>query len=103
MAHYFFKLIPPRPSFAQDMSDEERGMMGQHAAYVKELFKTGAVLAYGPVFDPEGSFGIGLLEMENLDQARQMGENDPTVKAGLNTYTVSPMHVAASQASRGNQ
>ncbi len=103
MAHFFFKLIPPRPTFAQDMSDEERGMMGEHAAYVRSLFDKGTVLAYGPVFDADGSFGIGLLETETLQQAQQLADNDPTVKSGLSTYTLSPMHVAASQPSRVNQ
>ncbi len=85
------------------MSDEERGMMGQHAAYAKRLFDDGAVLAYGPVFDADGSFGIALLEAESLEQAQQLAEDDPTVKSGLNTYTLSPMIIAASQASRVNQ
>jgi hypothetical protein len=25
--HYFFKLIPPRPTFMKDMTDEERRLM----------------------------------------------------------------------------
>ena len=100
MPHFFFKLIPPRPTFAQDMSAEERDLMMQHAAYTKTFFDAGTLLAYGPVFDPAGSFGMGLLEMPSMDEAKQMADNDPTVKAGLSTYTLAPMHIAASQPSR---
>jgi len=28
--HYFFKLIPPRPTFIQDMNDDERRLMDEH-------------------------------------------------------------------------
>ena len=55
MPHFFFKIIPPRPTFAQDMTADERGLMMQHAAYAKDLFDRGQLLAYGPVLDPGGS------------------------------------------------
>ena len=103
MPHFFFKIIPPRATFAHDMTDEERGLMQQHAAYAKELFESGLLLAYGPVLDPEGSFGIGLLEMDSMEQADAMAKNDPSVKVGLNRYTLAPMHIAASQPSRSNR
>ena len=31
--HYVVRLIPPRPTFDQDMGDRERAIMGRHAAY----------------------------------------------------------------------
>ncbi len=82
------------------MTAEERGLMQQHAAYARDLFDKGQLLAYGPVLDPAGSFGIGLLEMDSMEDADRMAASDPTVKAGLNTYTLAPMHIAASQPSR---
>jgi hypothetical protein len=30
--HYFFKLIPPRPTFPHDMTDDERRLMDEHGA-----------------------------------------------------------------------
>ncbi|MFZ3329524.1 MAG: hypothetical protein WA197_02750 [Candidatus Acidiferrales bacterium] len=42
------KLIPPRPTFARDMTAEERAVMQQHVPYVGEAFKQGSVLIYGP-------------------------------------------------------
>ena len=85
------------------MSDDERALMQQHAAYMKTCFDAGSVLAYGPVLDPEGSFGIALLDTGSLEEARQMGEDDPTVRAGMTRCTVAPMHIAASQPSRAKQ
>ena len=47
--HYFLKLIPPRPTFAQDMSDGEKVLMNEHGRYFQEQFTAGRVLLYGPV------------------------------------------------------
>ena len=98
--HFFMRIIPPRPTFAQDITEEERALMMQHAAYVRGFFESGSVLAYGPVLDPEGSFGVGLLEMADLAEAEQFAKNDPSIKCGMNRYTISPMRIAGSQSSR---
>jgi uncharacterized protein YciI len=99
---FYMRIIPPRPTFAQDMTDQERALMIEHAAYVRGFFEAGKVLAYGPVLDPEGSFGVGLLEMADLAEAEQFASNDPSVKCGMNRYTLAPMRIAASQTSRGD-
>jgi uncharacterized protein YciI len=98
--HFFFRLTPPRPTFAQDMTAQERALMGEHAAYMKVFFDSGAVLGYGPVLDPAGSFGVALLEMTDLAEAERFAQGDPTIKAGMNSYTICPMIIAASQPSR---
>ena len=97
---FFFRLIPPRPTFADDMDDDEQELMRQHASYVQECFNEGFVLAYGPVHEPDGSFGLALLEVNDHAEAVRFGDNDPTVLAGLNRYTIAPMHIAAAQAPR---
>jgi uncharacterized protein YciI len=96
--YFFFKLIPPRPSFAQDANAEERAIMKQHSDYCGEHFRAGRVLLYGPVLAQEGAFGIGILEVENEAQARGFGENDPSVLAGLNRFEIAPMRVSAARA-----
>jgi len=44
--HYFFKLIPPRPTFPHDMNDERR-LMDEHGRYFQEHFVAGKLLLYG--------------------------------------------------------
>lgn len=56
------------------------------------------VIAYGPVLDPEGSFGIALLQAADLEEVEQFAQSDPTFQAGLNRYTVAPMMIAEAQA-----
>ena len=33
--HYFFKLIPPRPTFHQDITETEAALMNEHSAYLQ--------------------------------------------------------------------
>jgi uncharacterized protein YciI len=96
--HFYFKLIPPRPTFALDASAEELAMMKKHSDYCGECFRAGKLLLYGPVLAQEGAFGIAILEVENAAKAREFGENDPSVLAGLNRFEIAPMKVSGARA-----
>ena len=96
--HYFFKLIPPRPTFPQDMTDEEKVLMDEHSDYFQQQFDAGKLLLYGPVMAPDGAFGLGILEVAGEAEARQFSENDPSIRAGLNRWEFYPMRVTASRA-----
>jgi len=96
--HYFFKLIPPRPTFMQDMTDEERRLMDEHGRYFKDHFAAGEVLLFGPVMATGGAFGLGVLEMDSEAEARKFGEGGPSVMAGLNKFEIHPMRVSAARA-----
>ena len=67
--HFFVRLIPPRTTFVQDMSNEERALMGQHIVYTRDYFERGKVLLYGPVLAAGGPFGMAALEVEVNDAA----------------------------------
>ena len=95
---YFFKLIPPRPTFPHDMNDDERHLMDEHERYFEEQFEAGRLLLYGPVFATSGSFGLAILEVYSEAEARQFGEADPSVRAGLNRFEIHPMRVSAARA-----
>ncbi len=95
--HYFFKLIPPRVTFPADITQEERELMDEHSAYFQQQFEQGKLLLYGPVMAPEGAFGLAILEVADASEAQRFGENDPSVKAGLNRFSVYPMHVSGAR------
>jgi uncharacterized protein len=96
--HYYFKLIAPRPTFPMDMTDQERALMEEHGAYCAREFDAGKLLLYGPVMAPDGAFGVGILEVADADEARQFGENDPSVRAGMNRFEFYPMRVSNARA-----
>jgi len=83
MPHFFCKLIAPRPTFAFDMNDAEKALMGEHAAYWMSMLNAGTVLLFGPVMDPNGPFGMGVMEADDEAHARRHTDADPAVKAGV--------------------
>jgi uncharacterized protein YciI len=87
--HFFLKLIPSRPTFSQDMTDEERGIMLQHIAYWVELMKQGKVIVFGPVSDPKGVYGMGVIDVENEEDVIKLTSRDPAL--AINTYEWWPM------------
>lgn len=95
--HYFFKLIAPRPTFPQDMTEQERQLMAEHGKYCQEHFERGKLLLFGPVMASEGAFGIGVLQVESEEEARQFGEGDPSVRGGMNKFEIHPMKVSAAR------
>jgi len=81
MPGFVFRLIPPRPRFAFDMSPGERATMTEHATYWRDLAKSGRVLAYGPVNDSAGQYGIGIVVADDLTAAEALRDGDPVMRS----------------------
>jgi uncharacterized protein YciI len=92
MAH-LYRLLPPRPTFAQDMSPPEVEAMERHVAYWQDLLNRRVAVAFGPVLDPKEPWGLGLLDVEEEEAARAIGEADPAVQSGTCRYEVVPMQL----------
>jgi uncharacterized protein len=90
---FLYRLLPPRPTFAQDMSSAEADVMRRHVAYWQDLLNRHVALAFGPVLDPEDPWGLGLLDLEDEPAAREIGEGDPAVQTGTCTYELVPMEL----------
>jgi uncharacterized protein YndB with AHSA1/START domain len=80
---YLLRLIPPRPTFAQDMSADERALMQRHGAYWRGKLAEGRVLAFGPVLDPEGAWGLGLVNAKDQAEVHAFEAGDPAIESGL--------------------
>ena len=90
--YFFYKLNAPRPTFPDDITPAELVLMQQHIAYLTGLMKQGMVVAFGPVVDPAGSYGIGILRLENSEDAMALGANDPAIRADAGfSFEVRPM------------
>jgi uncharacterized protein len=81
MKYFFCKLVPPRGTFAQDMTPDERALMEQHVSYWQELMHSKKALAFGPVADPQGGYGIGIIAASDDAEMETLRANDPTIKA----------------------
>ncbi len=91
MATFVFRLKAPRPDFALDMSDEERAIMGRHAAYWQPLVESGDMVVFGPVLDGSGSWGLGVVEAEDEEAIKAFAANDPAVTSGTAEIEIGKM------------
>jgi hypothetical protein len=54
--------------------------------------KKGLAIAFGPVADPKGSYGIGIVQLPDDSDPRILGLNDPVIKANAGfDFEVHPM------------
>jgi len=90
MTTFVFRLIPPRPSFALDLTDAERALMDRHADHWQPLVDAGRMVAFGPVMDGSGSWGLGVVEGEEAE-IRAFAADDPAVAEGLLRLEIGPM------------
>jgi uncharacterized protein YciI len=91
MSTFVFKLKAPRPSFALDMSDEEREVMGRHAAHWQPYIESGQMVIFGPVLDGTGSWGLGVVESDEEDELREFAARDPVVTTGTASIELGEM------------
>jgi uncharacterized protein len=92
MNAFFCRLIPPRPSFATEMSEDEAGLMRQHAVYWQSAMDAGHAVVFGLVADPKGPYGIGVAQFERREQIETFTSNDPVIRAAVGfSYEIFPM------------
>ena len=92
MTGYVFRLIPPRPDFALTMSEDERAVMDAHFGYWGALLARGQVIAIGPVADPNGPYGIGIVLAADLAEAEVIRDGDPAMRSHFAFRTeIAPM------------
>jgi uncharacterized protein len=91
MTTFVFRLKAPRPTFALDMSDGEREIMGRHAEYWRPWIESGQMVIFGPVLDASGSWGLGVVEAEDEEALLAFAAHDPVVTTGTGTIEVGRM------------
>jgi hypothetical protein len=91
--YFLVRLLPPRPTFMQDMTDAERATMQAHGADRGGLMDEGKVLVDAPVLGPRGGWGLGIMEVADEAEVWRLVAGDPVAQAKLGTYEVSPLGV----------
>jgi uncharacterized protein len=82
---------PPRPTFPVDITDAEAAIMEQHFAYWSRFEQRGIVVVLGPVLDPSGTWGLGVIAADDQNGISALGAEDPAVKSGMSTFEVYAM------------
>lgn len=92
LSAFMLKLIPPRPTFGADMNAEERAVMFEHQTYWRGKLAEGRAVVFGPVADPKGGFGLGVIRAANLEEVKAFEAKDPAIASGRGfRYEVLPM------------
>ena len=88
---YFVELHGTRDGWPDNMTPKEEQIMSEHYQYIKDLTLKGKVLMAGPV---SGKFGMIVLAAYSAEEARGIMDNEPSVVAGVHSYTMSQMAVS---------
>jgi uncharacterized protein len=82
MSTFVFRVKASRPTFALDMTEEEREIMALHAAYWQPMVESGRMVIFGPVLDGSGSWGLGVIESDDEEEIRAFAGGDPVITSG---------------------
>ena len=92
-ARYFLcRLIPPRPDFATTLTSDEGEIMQAHARYLTNQLQLGKAIAFGPVADPRGDWGVVIVSAPDQSAVEAMRDADPAIlsERGFH-YEILPM------------
>jgi uncharacterized protein YciI len=65
------------------MNDVEAGVMREHAAYWSGLASQRIAIVVGPVLDPRGPWGVGIVEVPDEEAVQAIAADDPAIKSGI--------------------
>ncbi|MEO3859892.1 YciI family protein [Acrocarpospora sp. B8E8] len=91
MSLFLYKFVPHRPDFPATMTDTEAAVMGAHVAYWQALADKDITVAFGPVADPGGSWGVAIVEAATEDEVHAIRAADPVVTSDLGPVCIYPM------------
>jgi uncharacterized protein YciI len=74
------------------MAEAEAAVMAEHAAYWQGHLDRGLVVAFGPVAEPTGFWGLAVLETPSRDDAERLAAGDPAITSGtMARFEIHPM------------
>jgi uncharacterized protein YndB with AHSA1/START domain len=95
LRYFLCRLLPSRATFMVDMTAAEREVMQAHAMYWRGKLAEGHVIAFGPVADPAGGWGVGIVAVRDEAELRTFQNEDPAIKSQIGLrYETLPMLTA---------
>ncbi|MFX1436429.1 MAG: YciI family protein [Promethearchaeota archaeon] len=81
--HYYAIIKPYRQDFITNPNESENKIMEEHFYYLKSLLEQKKLFLAGPTLIPEDPFGLIILEAATEEEAKNLLENDPSIKAEI--------------------
>jgi hypothetical protein len=91
MPTFVLRLKAPRPRFAQTMTDDEREIMGRHAAHWRPYLDRGDMIVFGPILTDDDSYGLAVVQTDDEQALREFAAQDPVVTTGTATFEFGTM------------
>lgn len=90
--YFLIRLLGPRPTFPYDMSATEATVMREHGMYWRGLAAKDVAIVFGPVADPKGPWGVGIVQVTNEAEVKTLEAADPAILSELGfRYEILPM------------
>lgn len=93
MKRYFFVMLTKGPNRSQDSVTVQKLQEG-HMANISKMAEMKKLAIAGPFLDEGLWRGIFILNVETAEEAKQLIDNDPAVKAGRLNYEIHPWYGA---------
>lgn len=93
MPEYLITLRPPRDGFAENATEAERAVVGEHFAYLTRALAEGILILAGRTQEPT-PVGLVIIRARDRVDADRFAANDPAVRAGLFRYELMDYAVA---------
>jgi uncharacterized protein YciI len=93
MSTYYVVFLRRGPAWTAEMRPDVIAVSEGHMANIRRLAATGKLVISGPFLDQEGNgalAGLFIFRVESSEEARQLTETDPAVKAKRFTYEIVP-------------
>lgn len=83
MPHFIAQIKPYRTDFLTNPKFEEQEIMKDHFAYLKTLLAEKKLFIAGPTLVKEDPWGFIIFQVDTIESAKNILENDPSVKSGI--------------------
>ena len=94
-SQYLYRIAPARDGFLLESTLEEDAIVSEHFQYLQTLTAQGVVLLAGRALHTDKtSHCLAVLETSAKEDARNLMENDPAMKAGVFRAELFPFSVA---------
>jgi uncharacterized protein YciI len=68
------------------MNEKEAALMREHGAYWRGHAQRGVAVVFGPVMDPKGTWGLGIIEADSESEVHALQADDPVIKGQIGAH-----------------
>ena len=97
---YYVGFLRTAPTAVKLPDDDAKTLQAAHMAHIQFMAKAGALIGAGPVLASPNLRGIFIFCTASLDKAKEIAEQDPTIKRGQLMIDIHPWQGPATRPNR---